>query len=80
MANKFYYDFHYFFSRGDSGSYILCFDKELDINDEEGCIEVAVEVGAIPAEYADNIDYIDELTEEEAMEITNDDEMNVYSI
>lgn len=78
--DKYFYDFHYFFSRGDSGSYIVAFNNQLDINDEERCIEVAVEVGAIPEEYADNIDFIDELTEEEAREIISDDNIEIYEI
>lgn len=79
--DKYIYDFHYFFGRKDSGSIFLAFDKELDINDQDGCIETAVAVGALDKSYAGNIDYVDEIDEYEAQEMELDvDNIPMYSI
>ena len=75
----FIYEFHYFFNRKDSGSFFIAFNKELDIYDQDECIEVAVEVGALDSSYADNIDYIEELDFLEARQMGVIPE-TVYSI
>ncbi len=74
----YFYDFHYFLGRKNGGSFILGFNKELP-EDEDEKIEVAVNAGALPAEYADDINYVDDLTEAEAKEIVGDD-IIIYTI
>lgn len=68
-GDLFIYEFHYFFNRKDSGSIFVGFNKELDENDQDGCIEIAVEVGALDTSYADNIDYVEQLDFLEAKEM-----------
>lgn len=79
--DKYIYDFHYFFGRKDSGSIFLAFDKELDIDDQDGCIETAVAVGALDKSYANNIDYVYVVDETDAQEMELDiDNIPMYSI
>ena len=66
---KFYYDFGYFFNRKDSGSCCVTMDVELDVYNMEECVRIALEKGALDEEYADNIVYVEELTEDEARDM-----------
>lgn len=65
---KYVYDFGYFFNRKDSGSIFLAFDKQLDTEDVDECIEIACKAGVLMDEYASNIVYVTELTEDEVGE------------
>lgn len=66
---KYYYDFGYFFSRKDSGSIRVTTTEPLDTDDTDNCIAYALKNKLIEDEYADNIVYISELTEEEARDM-----------
>ena len=62
-----YYDFGYFFDRKDSGSCYVKLMFELDdLDDIDECVEIALANNALDEEYAGNIVYIEELSEEEA--------------
>lgn len=63
---KYYYDFGYFFSTKDSGSLRVTTTEPLDENDTEACVRYALENDLIEEEYAENIIYVTELTEEDA--------------
>ena len=64
-----YYDFGYFFNRKDSGSCMVKLMFELDnLEDIDECVEIALANNALDEEYAGNIVYIEELTEEEAID------------
>lgn len=61
-----YYDFGYFFGRKDSGSCYVKLMCELNTDDIDTCVEIALRNNALDEEFAGNIVYIEELTEEEA--------------
>lgn len=63
---KHYYDFGYFFSNKDSGSIRMTTSKSLDTDDIDGCVIYALKNKLMEDEYANNIVYVEELTEEEA--------------
>ena len=64
-----YYDFGYFFNRKDSGSCRVTLMCELDTNDVDECVEIALANNALDEEFAGNIVYIEELDEEEARDM-----------
>lgn len=66
---KYYYDFGYFFNRKDSGSIVVGLTEKLDTDDVDSCIEIALKNNQIDASYASNVVYVEELTEEEAIEM-----------
>lgn len=67
-----FYDLGYFFSRNDSGSIYRKVDKELDIDDIDESIAYLLEKGLLPKEYANNIIYIEELSQEEFQDLTGE--------
>ena len=68
-STKHYYDFGYFFSRKDSGSLYVTADTALDTDDTDACIEYACNHSLIDKSYADNIIYVEELSESDARDI-----------
>lgn len=68
-STKHYYDFGYFFSRKDSGSLRVTTDTELDTENVDSCIEYACNNNLIDKSYADNIIYVEELSEADARDM-----------
>lgn len=66
---KHYYDFGYFFSRKDSGSLRVTTETELDTEDIDSCIKYACDNNLIDKSYADNIIYVEELSESDARDM-----------
>lgn len=64
-----YYDFGYFFDRKHSGSIRITTTEVLDTDDVDECIKYAVEHNLFEPEYADNIIYVNELTESDAKDM-----------
>lgn len=68
-STKHYYDFGYFFSRKDSGSLRVTTETELDTEDIDFCIKYACDNNLIDKSYADNIIYVEELSESDARDM-----------
>ena len=68
-CTKHYYDFGYFFSRKDSGSLRVTTETELDTENVDSCITYACNNNLIDKSYADNIIYVEELSENDAREM-----------
>lgn len=66
---KHYYDFGYFFSSKDSGSIRVTTTEPLDTEDIDACVAYALENDLMEDEYAENIIYVEELTEEDARDM-----------
>lgn len=66
---KHYYDFGYFFNRKDSGSIQITTTEKLDTNDIDECVNYALKNNMLEEDYADNIIYIEELTESDAKDM-----------
>lgn len=66
---KHYYDFGYFFSRKDSGSIMVTTLKQLDTENVDSCVDYAFKHNLIEVDYVDNINYIEELSIQEAKEM-----------
>lgn len=64
-----YYDFGYFFDRKDSGSCRVMLPYELDTDDIDECVTIALANNALDEDYADNIVYVEELSEDEARDM-----------
>lgn len=68
-STKHYYDFEYFFSRKDSGSMRVTTETALDTEDIDFCIKYACDNNLIDKSYADNIIYVEELSESDARDM-----------
>lgn len=64
-----YYDFGYFFDRKDSGSCRVTLMWELNTDDIDECVEIALANNALDEEFAGNIVYVEELTIDEARDM-----------
>lgn len=64
-----YFDFHIFYERGDSFSKFIALDIDEEDKDEDTLIKIAVEEKHISREESNQVDYVEEITEEEYYEL-----------